>query len=119
MELRVLIVDDDVELSGLMAEVFALQGIRADACSSTTEALKAVEKTTYDAVVTDLTLAQGDSGLQLCRLLSAAWPRLLILVLSGDVSARDPALAAGARAFFKKPVELKTLTELIRAHSAG
>jgi DNA-binding response OmpR family regulator len=112
--LRVLLVDDDVELTDIATELFAAHGIVVDACPSGSEAMRTVATKSYDAVVTDLKLAHGESGLELCRSLSSAWPDLLIVVLSGDISAKDRAFALGARAFFAKPVELIEVSEFIR-----
>jgi DNA-binding NtrC family response regulator len=111
---RVLIVDDEVELTELTAELFALQGIKADTCTSMTQALKCLNTTRYDALVTDVKLANGESGLELCDVVSKRWPDLLVVVLSGDSSARARALALGAREFFVKPVVLSTVSGFIK-----
>jgi two-component system response regulator PilR (NtrC family) len=111
---RLLIVDDEVEMTELTVELFALQGIKADTCSSMAQALKCLDTTRYDALVTDVKLANGEDGLELCDLASKRWPDLVVVVLSGDSSARARALALGAQEFFTKPVVLSTVSGFIK-----
>ncbi len=114
---RILLVDD-VEINrdvgqGLLQSV----GYQVDAVSSGAEAVEAVQRATYAAVLMDC-LMPGMDGYETTRRIRALGGpvgRVPIIALtaaamSGD---RDRCLAAGMDDFVSKPLELDTLTTLL------
>lgn len=53
-EFRILVVDDEIPVLEVMAEMLATTGWQVDAVSSGTEALQRIKRTRYDALVLDL-----------------------------------------------------------------
>lgn len=57
---RVLVVDDDVELLGLLADLIVSEGQSADMASSGREALAKIEQEDYDLVLCDIRMPELD-----------------------------------------------------------
>lgn len=105
---RVLYVDDDRDLTALVATVLGRRGFDI-VCRETFDDARLEVGRGVDAVMADLRLSRAD-GLALCRELRAAHPALPILVISGDQGARERVEADGF-VFLLKPVSLSDLEE--------
>ena len=86
--MKILLVDDEVELVSAMAERLALREIDADWTDSGEKALKMAEACTYDLAVLDMKMPKL-SGLELRRLLAAKYPAMKFIFLSGHGSEAD------------------------------
>jgi DNA-binding NtrC family response regulator len=112
---RVLIVDDNVGLAENIAELLELEGHATSVAASAEEALAKVARPTPDVVVTDYRLP-GISGASLVRRLQELGLRVHAIVISAytDEATIQDARSAGA-AFVAKPVDLRTLGQLVDA----
>lgn len=111
----VLLVEDDGDAAGELAEYLSDKGWLVRHCLGGTPALASFLNHGADAVLTDLHMADGD-GWQLIERLRALAPDLPIIALStadGDDARR--AIAAGAVVVMRKPVGLRDLYEEIRS----
>ena len=100
-----LVVDDDVQLRFLFAQVLRLGGLRVLEAGSGREALKLVQPSAPDFVVTDIEMPDVD-GLELCRQLRQlpATSKVPIIVVTGSaVTQEDEATAAGCDVVLAKP----------------
>lgn len=79
---RVLVVEDEALTRGLVVEMLASVGFDVRSCRSAAEAIRAVKDFDPDALVTDIDLGSGPSGLDLVVNLSRSAPHIAILVLS-------------------------------------
>ena len=61
---RVLVVDDERHVRGLLSELLAVWGCQADLAASGTEGLRLFKQKSYDLVLTDYVMP-GGSGLEL------------------------------------------------------
>jgi len=61
---RVLVVDDERYIRGLLSELLAVWGCQADVAASGTEGLRLFKQKSYDLVLTDYAMPDG-SGLEL------------------------------------------------------
>ena len=107
--LRVLLVEDDIELAGVMAECLQLLGYRVTVAHDIGGALR-TDAADFDLLVSDLDLPDG-SGLDLRPLLG-----LPGVILSGSADERDVdrSREAGFAAFLTKPVALERLDAVLR-----
>jgi PAS domain S-box-containing protein len=108
MSARILIVDDDaVTLEALSSMVaMRMEGITIDTCESGEAALRHIDATDYDAIVSDIKMP-GMNGLELmeeARKLRPVTPTLLISG-HGDDDFGIRSLQCGAYAFIKKPID--------------
>lgn len=111
--MRILLVDDEEELVSTLAERLSLRGIRADWATSCEDALKLVEKETYDLAVLDIKLPRM-SGLELKKQFQEKYPDMKFIFMTGHGS-EDDFLAASAEAgadyYLVKPVNITALIE--------
>ena len=100
-----LVVDDDAELRVLFAQILRLGGLRVLEAGSGREALRLVQPSVPDFVVTDIEMPDVD-GLELCRQLRQlpATSKVPIVVVTGSaVTQEDEATAAGCDIVLRKP----------------
>ena len=109
---RILIVEDDPEVRGLLEEHLTGLGHQAVGVASAHDALAMIEPAPPDLILTDVNLG-GMTGVELCARIKLD-PRLqlipvVILTAVADLDARVAGLAAGADDFFAKPFNLLEL----------
>ena len=101
---RILLVDDDVEVRGVVTAILETVGFAVVAAPSAEDGLTKLERERFDLVVLDWTLP-GMSGLELCRAVRARWTRLPVLFLTANATTQDvvEAFAGGADDYVVKP----------------
>ncbi len=113
----ILVVDDEPQVSSMLAKMLGRLGYKVDCFNSAPEAIAAFTRTpdAWALVITDQTMPQM-SGLELSKQILARSPRQPIILCSGytDMVSTDSAAAAGIRAFRTKPVDHATLARTIR-----
>lgn len=109
--ITVLIIDDEPDILELMEEEFRYCGYNTLTAMSGNEAVKILQKTPVDIVVSDYKMPNGN-GMVVLDYVNKMANRPDFFFVSGqaDVSIED-ALKAGAKKFFTKPFDLD---ELIR-----
>ena len=114
--MRVLIVEDQVKMAGLIRRGMRGEGIAADVAIKGEDALWMAEATDYDAIVLDIMLP-GIDGLEVCRRLRAAgvWSPILLLTARDAVSDRVAGLDGGADDYLTKPFSFAELLARLRA----
>jgi two-component system, NtrC family, response regulator HydG len=113
---RILVVDDELEMAMVIADELGDRGYRTVALSSAREALGRLRRERFDAVITDLRMADVD-GLELLRLSRELDPSRPVILMTGHF-AIDTALEAdrrGAYHYIAKPFSLSTLVHLLEA----
>jgi two-component system, NtrC family, response regulator HydG len=110
---RILIVEDDGDLGLALSNELALAGYRCELALSGPAALKEVEHTRFDAIISDLRLDEV-SGLDLLETLTRERPTLPVIIVTGfsGVSASD-AMDKGAFHHFTKPLDVEELRGVI------
>lgn len=114
--IRVLLIDDDQELAGLVTELFQREGVRVDHTATGAAGLIALRGETPDVLLLDVMLPDAN-GLDLCRRLRAERCELPILMLTarGDPMDRVLGLEIGADDYLGKPFEPRELVARVRA----
>ena len=112
----VLLVDDDANSRQLLRDLLAPMGLALQEAVDGRQARALLETHRYDLVLSDWRMPQMD-GLALTRWLRgqplAVQPRLVIMSASAFEEEKQEALAAGADAFLRKPIEQQQLFALI------
>jgi CheY-like chemotaxis protein len=112
--MRVLIVDDDPELTRVLARAFARHAgtFTAEVCHSGMDALIRIGQAPPDLVILDIVLPKMD-GLQVCRVLKSkpATRDIRIIAISGKKPPFNEKKPSEAKidAFFRKPLDLSEL----------
>ncbi len=114
--MRVLVVEDNVRMAGLLRRGLAEDGYAVDISGDGVEAVWLGTENDYDAIVLDLMLPSLD-GLEVCRRLRAAgrWAPVLMLTARDAVDVRIRGLDAGADDYLTKPFAFGELTARLRA----
>lgn len=113
---KVLLVEDDRELAGMLGELLADEGYETEAAHDGQRGLHLGLTGHYDVLVIDRRLPVID-GLELLRRLRARAVTTRVLVLSalGEVADRVAGLDAGADDYLVKPFEAEELLARLRA----
>ncbi len=116
---RILIVDDEEDLTSAMVERLELRGFQVEAATSGIEALKRVSETDFDVLILDVKMP-GIDGLQLMAEINRQHLDLPVILLTGHGSAAEAerGMREGAFDYLMKPIDLNTLVEKIR-NAAG
>jgi len=113
---RVLVVDDDVNLAAMLRRGLTEDGYRVDVVGDGTQAIWQASETAYDVVVLDVMLPGAD-GFSVCRQLRAAdvWTPVLMLTARTAMADRVTGLDTGADDYLAKPFGFAELTARLRA----
>jgi DNA-binding response OmpR family regulator len=113
---RILVVEDERRLAGLIARGLREAGHTVDVRHTGSDGLLAAGTDRYDSVVLDLMLP-GLDGLAVCRRLRERGHRVPVLMLTarGQVSDRVAGLDAGADDYLPKPFSFDELLARLRA----
>ncbi len=114
--MRLLIVEDDAPLAGMVARSLREQGYAVDIAPDGEQALYQVAVNEYDLMILDLALPRRD-GMEVARGARLRGLRMPILMLTARDAVRDrvAGLDAGADDYLTKPFELEELHARVRA----
>jgi two-component system OmpR family response regulator len=113
---RVLVVEDEPKLAGLLRRGLRQEGMGVDLAGSGEEALVRAEATDYDLIVLDVMLP-GCDGFEVCERLRDrdVWSPTLMLTALNDVESRVQGLDRGADDYLGKPFAFDELLARMRA----
>jgi DNA-binding response OmpR family regulator len=114
--MRLLLVEDNPRLAGLIRDGLQGQGFAVDWCATVAGAETALQIGSYDLLLLDLGLPDGD-GLDLLRTIRRGKDTTPILVLTarGGLDDRVSGLDAGADDYLVKPFQIPELAARCRA----
>lgn len=115
MTTRLLIVDDDPEITSALVRGLRLHGYEAEASNRADHALNSLETGDFAGAIVDVMLG-ADSGLDLVRTARTRGIAIPILMLSAltEVEDRAAGLAAGADDYVVKPFNFEELVARLR-----
>lgn len=112
---RLLMIDDDVDLNGLLTEYLARFGYRLVTATSALEGRRALRRDGADLIILDIMLPDVD-GLTLCREFRSEFEiPIVMLTARGDVADRIVGLEMGADDYLPKPFEPRELVARIES----
>jgi two-component system OmpR family response regulator len=114
--MRVLVVEDEVKMAGLIRRGLVEEGYAADVASTGEDAIWMAQAHPYDAIVLDVMLPRL-SGYETCRTLRnvGVWAPVLMLTSRDAVEDRVAGLDAGADDYLTKPFSFAELLARLRA----
>src|ERR671928_1990598 len=114
--MRILVVEDEVQLAEAVARGLRREGMAVDVATDGDEGYRKGALTRYDVVVLDRDLP-GMSGDDICRRLTdeGVLTRVLMLTASGTVEDKVTGLALGADDYLPKPFAFAELVARVRA----
>jgi DNA-binding NtrC family response regulator len=121
MGASILIVEDEPGIQLAIRGLMRREGHVTEVATTGAEALELLEDGRFDLVLTDLSLPDGVSGLDLVRHVAEfrpGTPVVLITAYGSDTVARDAA-AAGAFDYVPKPFNNEQIRAVVRRAIAG
>ena len=112
---RIMVVDDDDDILGLLTTWLGKEGFDVLTCSSGEEALSQLYNVHPDLVITDLFMG-GMSGMEVLSSIHKDNPLLPVIMLSGQAKIPDAVKAThlGSSAFLTKPINKEELFSQVR-----
>jgi two-component system OmpR family response regulator len=116
--MRILVVEDETRLAGLLKRGLAEEGHAVDLAESGEDALAWIDTADYDTIVLDVMLP-GINGFDVCRAIRRQRRRTPVLLLTAKdaVADRVTGLDAGADDYLVKPFAFAELSARLRALS--
>jgi CheY-like chemotaxis protein len=114
LPLRILIAEDNAVNQQLVLLMLQKLGYRADVAANGVEALEALERQPYDAVLMDVEMPEMD-GLEATRRIHQRWPRegrphVVAVTANAMEGERELCIQAGMDDYLTKPIRLEELS---------
>ena len=116
--MRLLLVEDDPQLSALMLEGLAEDGLIVEHAANAREGLSMAELGSFDALILDVMLPEGNNaGFEIARNLRDARNLVPILFLTarGDMDSKLSGLEVGGDDYLTKPFDFRELRARVRS----
>ena len=112
---KVLVVDDDLEMARLIADVLQEDGFFVTIMGDSLEASKILKKEDFDVIVTDLKM-KGLKGLDLLEEVKRVAPLTTVIIITafGTVESAIQAMKMGAYDYITKPFQMDELILTVR-----
>lgn len=116
---RILVIDDDVEIAGVLKEYLESQpsaAFRVETASNAKDGLAAARRHRPDLVILDIEMP-GMNGVEALKEFRRLYPGLPVIMLTGNtsVSVAAETLEHGASAYAPKPLDFRYLDHLVTA----
>ena len=113
---KVLLVDDDEAVRGMMNTVLKQKGFDVVAAANVTAALKHIATESFDVLITDLHMPNPGDGFTVVTAMRHSQPKALTLLVSGypDVQEAMAAILLEADDIIVKPFAVGKLADLVR-----
>jgi DNA-binding NtrC family response regulator len=120
--MRILLVDDEVELVATLAERLTLRGLQTDWAGSPADALNLAQQQRYDIAVLDMKMPKVN-GRELMRIMQVQYPWMQFIFMSGQKIAAawqdEPYGTDGKLCYLVKPVDIEVLIDTIHREATG
>jgi DNA-binding NtrC family response regulator len=112
---RILVVDDDLEMCGLLSDVLSGEGFSVLTTGDSLEAAKILKKEEFDLVITDLKM-KGLKGLDLLGEAKKEAPMTPVIIITafGTIESAIKAIKMGAYDYITKPFQMEELVLTVR-----
>ena len=112
---RILVVDDDLEMCGLLSDGLSGEGFSVITTGDSLEAAKILKKEEFDLIVTDLKM-EGLKGLDLLEEAkrAAALTPVIIITAFGTIESAIKAIKMGAYDYITKPFQMNELVLTVK-----
>jgi DNA-binding NtrC family response regulator len=112
---KVLVVDDDVEMCGLLSEVLKGEAFSVITTHDSLEASKILKREEFDIVITDLKM-KGLKGLDLLEETNKVAPPTPVIIITafGTIESAIKAMKMGAYDYITKPFQMDELVITVR-----
>ena len=116
MKPKILIIDDEPEFLHVLDNYFSFKNYHVQTAGSAEEGLRLIEQILFDAVVTDMAMPDGMSGLDLLRQIRQTDNIMPVIIMTGvgTIESAVEAIQIGAFHYVTKPFNPQDLEFLVR-----
>lgn len=102
---KILVVDDDRIILDSLSEFLSLEGYEVQGASGFQEAVRLLERESFQLVVTDVNMPEVD-GFELLRVVKSRFPELVVIIITGygTIESAVEAIKMGAYDYLTKPI---------------
>jgi DNA-binding NtrC family response regulator len=113
--IRILIVDDDPYFLRVLSRILSAENFQVKTAEGACQAAQVLRDDTFDLVISDLRLPDGD-GLSILQELRKAGREVPVVILTayGEVDNYLEAMNAGATEYLNKPIKSDELIAVVR-----
>ncbi|PIK14843.1 MAG: hypothetical protein CES88_10940 [Halobacteriovorax sp. JY17] len=109
----ILIVDDEVQICEMMADLLESRGYSIQMAHSGNEGVKLFQQSSFDLIVSDVRMPDGD-GFELARQIGEIDENFKkIIFVTGYLDVETTPIPGNVKKYFKKPVRFKELISFI------
>ena len=114
-DIQVLIIDDEVGFTDILAKRLSKRGIKTTIANSGSQAIQALRKTDFHCAVLDLKM-EDMNGIEVLKIFKKMDPDLPVIMLTGHGSqaAANEGMSQGAFDYLTKPCDLEELIDKIK-----
>jgi len=116
--MRVLVVESNVAVAQVLSDFVKLCGHVADDTYNGREAIRRLQKSLYEIVITDSEIVSVD-GVELCRFIKSNFQDVLVIGMSGYLSTLRDFADAGADLCLAKPFAFSKLRVVLDSMAAS
>ena len=111
---KILIVDDEMNSRTLLAQLFQEEGYSTETAENGSVALKILENTTFDILITDIRMPVID-GIELFHRVKELYPHMPVILFTayGTIESAVATLKEGAFHYLEKPVNFDLLIHTV------
>lgn len=111
---RLMVIDDEPIVCRRLKQILEKSGYEVDAFSDGASAIRALEETPYDIIVTDLKM-EGMDGMSILESVKQSSPSTKVIMITGfaEMETAKEALRKGVFDFISKPVEVDVIKDVI------
>ena len=112
---RILVVDDEEQMRGLLVKVLERKGYQVSVCGNGADALDFLEREPADLVVTDVRMP-GLSGMEALRAIKELNPEIVVIIMTafGSIDQAVQAVKEGAYDYINKPFKIDEILLTIK-----
>jgi DNA-binding NtrC family response regulator len=112
---RILIIDDDENITKVEAEILEDQGYSVDIAGTGTEAIKKTQKNHYDLMLVDIKLPDME-GIEILNKIRDSTPKIRKIMVTGYPTLQNAVAAVnrGADAYITKPFDVEKMLAIIK-----
>jgi DNA-binding NtrC family response regulator len=113
--LRVLIVDDDRNMTHTLCDILSVSGFSAETASDARDGLSKLEQNDFQVVLSDIRMP-GMNGVEFQKVITEKYPgvRVILITAYADYELIARGRAQGALAFMDKPLNIPLLLSILR-----
>ena len=116
--IKILLVDDEEEVRSSLSTLLSKKGYAVDARDNAPEAVEALLNSSYDVLLTDLSMPEMN-GIELLKQAGKIAPSMIKILMTGygDVATHLEATKAGATGYLIKPISFSKIEAAIGRHN--